>query len=106
MYLIFQTESIYQLDVLNEIIFINLYVLFSEAEYVYRLRKDFVPLRLQREYIPDGWLGILVGTRLYFDIYSEDQLDVQVPRLVKELRDRGKISPTLDQPDHSRCKFD
>ncbi|XP_060568089.1 uncharacterized protein LOC132726752 [Ruditapes philippinarum] len=74
----------------------------TEAEYVYRLRKDFVPLRLQREYIPDGWLGILVGTRLYFDIYSEDQLDVQVPRLVKELRDRGKISPTLDQPDHSR----
>ena len=74
----------------------------SEAEYVYRLRKDFVPLRLQREYIPDGWLGILVGTRLYFDVYSEDQLDVQVPRLIKELRDRGKISPTLDQPDHSK----
>ncbi|XP_053372645.1 uncharacterized protein LOC123560565 [Mercenaria mercenaria] len=71
----------------------------TEAEYVYRLRKDFVPLRLQREYIPDGWLGILVGTRLYFDIYSEDQLDVQVPRLIRELRDRGKISPSLDQPD-------
>ncbi|KAL4228744.1 hypothetical protein ACF0H5_011787 [Mactra antiquata] len=68
----------------------------TEAEYVYRLRKDFVPLRLQREYIPDGWLGILVGTRLYFDIYEEDQLDIQIPRLVRELRNRGKIQ-ALDE---------
>ena len=66
---------------------------FSEAEYVYRLRKDFVPLRLQRDYVPDGWLGIMVGTRLYFDVYTEETIDMQIPRLVKELRDRGKIFP-------------
>ena len=70
-----------------------------EAEYVYRLRKDFVPLRLQCEYIPDGWLGILVGTRLYFDMYSEETFDVQLPKLVKELRERGRISPTGDLTD-------
>ena len=69
------------------------YHVVSEAEYVYRLRKDFVPLRLQEDYVPDGWLGIMVGTRLYFDIYTEEKVDVQIPRLAKELRDRGKISP-------------
>lgn len=67
--------------------------MFTEAEYVYRLRKDFIPLRLQHEYVPDGWLGILVGTRLYFDVYTENLLEAQIPRLVKELRDRGKIAP-------------
>ncbi|WAR05160.1 hypothetical protein MAR_020529 [Mya arenaria] len=66
----------------------------TEAEYVYRLRKDFIPLRLQQEYVPDGWLGILVGTRLYFDVFMDSLLDRQVPRLLRELGDRGRIEHT------------
>ena len=74
----------------------------SEAEYVYRLRKDFVPLRLQQDYLPDGWLGIMIGTRLYFDVHSEEIIDLQIPRLVKELRDRGKINPIFDTVDQGK----
>ncbi|KAH3809763.1 uncharacterized protein LOC127833536 [Dreissena polymorpha] len=72
----------------------------TEAEYVYRLRKDFIPLRVQEGYVADGWLGILAGTRLYFDFYSEPMVDVQIPRLVRELNGRGLINPTMkDLPD-------
>ena len=82
---------------------------FVEAEYVYRLHKDFVPLRLQQDYVPDGWLGIMVGTRLYFDVYSEDIIDRQIPGLVKELGVRGKIShvyDSIEQGKGTRLYFD
>jgi len=59
-------------------------------------------LRLQHDYVPDGWLGILVGTRLYFDVYTEQLLENQIPRLVKELRNRGKISPSEDISEHGK----
>ena len=66
--------------------------LVSESEYIFRLHKDIIPLRLQQGYRPDGWLGILVGSRLYFDLSSEDLLRTNLPKLVKELGIRGKIN--------------
>ncbi|XP_074653238.1 uncharacterized protein LOC141907481 [Tubulanus polymorphus] len=62
----------------------------SEAEYTYRLRKDVIPLRLQTNYDPDGWLGMIVGTRLYFDISDSDLFESAMRGLIKELGDRGK----------------
>ncbi|KAK3585803.1 hypothetical protein CHS0354_010584 [Potamilus streckersoni] len=72
----------------------------SESEYVYRLRKDFIPLRLQPTYTPDGWLGMMVGTRLYFDFSDVSKLDTQLSKLIKELGNRGKIGymDTVDAP--------
>ncbi|KAL3836546.1 hypothetical protein ACJMK2_021970 [Sinanodonta woodiana] len=72
----------------------------SESEYVYRLRKDFIPLRLQPTYTPDGWLGMMVGTRLYFDFSDVNKLDTQLSKLIKELGNRGKIGymDTIDAP--------
>ena len=62
----------------------------TEAEYTYRLRKDIVPFVLQPGYVPDGWLGILVGTRLYFDLSDPTGLDEQLTRAVRELGSRGR----------------
>jgi hypothetical protein len=39
----------------------------SEAEYAYACRKPIVPVKTQSNYRPEGWLGILVGTKLWFD---------------------------------------
>jgi hypothetical protein len=50
-----------------------------------------VPLRLQPGYRPDGWLGILVGSRLYFDFSTDDSAVTNFPKLVKELGNRGKV---------------
>ena len=54
------------------------FTVFAEAEYTYSQRKDIIPLLLQQGYIPDGWLGALVGTRIYFDLTEEETLNVQV----------------------------
>ncbi|ELU04075.1 hypothetical protein CAPTEDRAFT_225602 [Capitella teleta] len=69
----------------------------TEAEYIYRLRKDIVPLLLQTGYDPDGWLGMMVGTKLYFDFSSRDRIGGSIQRLVKELGNRGRLG--VPQPD-------
>ncbi|KAL8570158.1 hypothetical protein ACOMHN_030955 [Nucella lapillus] len=77
----------------------------TESEYIFRLHKDIVPLRLQQGYRPDGWLGILVGSHLYFDFSSDDLARTNLPKVVKELGHRGKVTMafakavTDDEPD-------
>ncbi len=44
----------------------------SEAEYAFNRKKHIVPLKLKTEYTPDGWLGFILGTRLYIDFGRYD----------------------------------
>ncbi|XP_048728503.2 uncharacterized protein LOC125646315 [Ostrea edulis] len=68
----------------------------SEAEYSYKLRKCVVPLRVEPRYVPDGWLGIIIGTRLYFDFTPEKQFDHMMENLIKELGSKGRIFDNID----------
>ena len=70
----------------------------SEAEYAYQLRKDIIPLMMQRKYRGDGWLGMLVGTKLWFDFNSQQSIEPSVTKLIKELGDRGKDVDNTDEP--------
>ncbi|KAJ7387415.1 hypothetical protein OS493_004410 [Desmophyllum pertusum] len=70
----------------------------SEAEYAYQLRKDVIPLMMQRNYKADGWLGMLVGTKLWIDFQSKQVIDLGVGKLVKELAGRGKDIDVTDGP--------
>ncbi|CAF1162273.1 unnamed protein product [Adineta ricciae] len=56
----------------------------SEAEYAHRLKKPFVPILLQAKYKPNGWLGMLLGTRLYVD-FTKSDFDSNYQKLVKEI---------------------
>ena len=62
-----------------------------EAEYTYQLHKDIIPLMMDYKYKPDGWLGIIVGTKFWIDFTERHKVDSNVEKLVKELGSRGKI---------------
>ena len=70
----------------------------SEAEYAYQLRKDIIPLMMQRNYTADGWLGMLVGTKLWIGFQSKQVITSGVGKLIKELGGRGKDLDTTDGP--------
>ena len=70
----------------------------SEAEYAYQLRKDIIPLMMQPKYRGDGWLGMLVGTKLWFDFNSKQSIEPSVTKLIKELGGRGKDVDNTDGP--------
>ncbi|CAF0891184.1 unnamed protein product [Brachionus calyciflorus] len=36
-----------------------------EAEYVVQQKKNFIPLIMQKNYMPDGWLGLILGAKIY-----------------------------------------
>ena len=70
----------------------------SEAEYAYQLRKDIIPLMMQRNYKADGWLGMLVGTKLWIDFQSKHVIEAGARKLIKELGGRGRDVDVTDGP--------
>ena len=62
----------------------------SEAEYAYQLRKDIIPLMMQQNYKPDGWLGMIVGTKLWIDLRNSFNVEAAIGKLKTELGDRGR----------------
>ncbi|XP_041471482.1 uncharacterized protein LOC121420981 [Lytechinus variegatus] len=61
----------------------------TEAEYTYKLRKPVVPLKMQNGYDPNGWLGAMLGTKFYIEMYKLDLVDKNGHLLIRELANRG-----------------
>jgi len=57
-----------------------------EGEYAFRKRKIIIPLMMQSKWEPDGWLGAILGTKLYFRFTSPDQFQSSITGVLKELR--------------------
>ncbi|XP_022095179.1 uncharacterized protein LOC110981688 [Acanthaster planci] len=63
----------------------------TEAEYTYKLQKPIIPLRLQEDYDPDGWLGIMIGAKLYVDMSRANSLGEDFTKLKQQLGGRGRM---------------
>jgi len=66
-----------------------------EAQYAYQQQKDMVPLMMEDGYRPKGWLGMLLGVRLWYGFYgtvleSEEAFVGKVQELCRELGEKGK----------------
>ena len=47
---------------------------------------------MQRHYRADGWLGMLLGSKLYINFDGKFTFEHAYAMLLKELKDRGRIS--------------
>ncbi|KAK6182097.1 hypothetical protein SNE40_009859 [Patella caerulea] len=45
----------------------------AEAEYAFKKKRRIIPILMETDYEPDGWLGIIQGSKLWYD-FSDDQL--------------------------------
>eukprot|EP01048_Picozoa_sp_COSAG05_P019267 COSAG05_NODE_2974_length_2448_cov_2.235419_2_plen_289_part_00 len=66
-----------------------------EAQYAFQQQKDMVPLMMVEGYNARGWLGMMLGVRLWYGFYgtvltSEDEFERKVDELCRELGQRGK----------------
>ena len=67
------------------------------------LSVDMIPLLMQKGYKANGWLGLLLGTRLYYPFYSAESDDEaafenRMDKLVVEIGDRGmRKQPNVPQ---------
>ena len=70
-----------------------------EAQYAHQQQKDMVPLMMVDGYRPNGWLGMLLGVRLWYGFYgsvlaSEAAFEGKVEELCRELGERGLSNAT------------
>ncbi|CAD5118691.1 DgyrCDS7375 [Dimorphilus gyrociliatus] len=57
----------------------------AEAEYMFKLQKPFVPIMTQRGYKPDGWLGILMGSKFYINFDGKFSFSKALEKLLREI---------------------
>ena len=73
----------------------------SEAEYADKLGKSVLFVRCQKCYKPDGWLGFMLGNKLYYDVTGDD---AKFKSVFKQIIDHlNKLNsptntPTVSQP--------
>ncbi|KAK3103675.1 hypothetical protein FSP39_020930 [Pinctada imbricata] len=67
----------------------------AEAEYAFQQKKTIIPLKMELGYKPDGWLGFIIGTKLFFDFSGKYPFEHKVEGLVKEIQSKlNRIVPT------------
>lgn len=79
-----------------------------EAQFASQLGKDVIPLMTQAEYVPSGWLSLLVGTRRWYAFWSGEEeqqtaeteaeqlgFETRVEALVAEIGERGRGAITI-----------
>eukprot|EP00198_Chlamydomonas_reinhardtii_P000418 XP_001689753.1 predicted protein [Chlamydomonas reinhardtii] len=69
----------------------------TEAEYAFQQRKKIVPVLMEADYKPTGWLGALMGTRLYFNMSDPRHIASKMGGLIKELGDAGRVNVTVKE---------
>ena len=72
-----------------------------ECQYAHQKKKAIVPLKLTDGYEADGWLGLLLGTSLWYAFYgetlsSESAFESRVESLARELGARGQRGAVVD----------
>ncbi|CAF3427646.1 unnamed protein product [Rotaria sp. Silwood1] len=68
----------------------------SEAEYAFKRKKNIVPIQMKEDYIPDGWLGFILGTRMYIDFEKYD-FDKAIELLDNEIQLQKKNSKEAEE---------
>ncbi len=58
---------------------------FVEVEYAVKLNKPLIPILMQQKYVPQGWLGISIGTKIYYNLATYS-IEEKYPMMIKEIK--------------------
>lgn len=66
-----------------------------EAEYTLNCKKEFLPLIMSKNYKPDGWLGFMLGSKLYYDFSGKYDIQEKFDELMRAIE--NKVKPSKSQ---------
>ncbi|XP_052086155.1 uncharacterized protein LOC127723543 isoform X2 [Mytilus californianus] len=58
----------------------------AEAEYAFQLKKKVIPLKMEKAYKADGWLGFIIGAKLFYDFSGKYPFEKKVTELINEVQ--------------------
>jgi len=70
----------------------------TEAEYAYKLKKHVVCLMVEDGYQLRGWLGALLGNKLWYNPWGEGKFETGMLDIVKQIKKALNISNALPPP--------
>jgi len=68
----------------------------AEAEYAFQCKRRLLPLIVRQAYRPDGWLGLLLGSRIYID-FGRFEFKEACELLLNEITLQKKNQHTIDK---------
>ncbi|XP_076083083.1 uncharacterized protein LOC143054087 isoform X1 [Mytilus galloprovincialis] len=57
----------------------------AEAEYAFQLKKKIIPLKMEMNYKADGWLGFIIGAKLFYDFSGKYPVEKKTNELIREI---------------------
>ncbi|XP_061191536.1 uncharacterized protein LOC133199678 [Saccostrea echinata] len=72
----------------------------QEAEYANKLQKIIIPLKMQRDYEPRGWLGMILGEKLFFEFSGKYPFDQKAKELLTEILFHLQNPPEMMLPEN------
>eukprot|EP01043_Picozoa_sp_COSAG02_P041045 COSAG02_NODE_3373_length_6852_cov_3.840071_1_plen_328_part_00 len=72
-----------------------------ELNYGCSAEVDMVPLLMQQGYKPKGWLGLILGTRMYYQFFAaavntDEKFMQQMDALTREIGERGQVKAKVE----------
>ncbi|XP_072048469.1 uncharacterized protein [Amphiura filiformis] len=73
----------------------------QEAKYANKKKKTIIPLLVENDFKPEGWLDILIETELYYRLCSDEELEENLVKLKSAIGKRGLgVDPGENAGDH------
>ncbi len=67
----------------------------SEAEYAYARQQHIIPLVMEKQYRPDGWLGFICASKMYVD-FTKTDFEQAFQKLISQIQlHNRRISSTM-----------
>lgn len=67
----------------------------KEAEYAETRDKIIIPCKMEKDFVANGWLGILLGTKVYFEFSGKYPFDDKMEELLREIK--NFLKPKTDE---------
>ena len=73
----------------------------SEATYAYKQKKKLVFAKMQPDFEPKGWLGLILGAEIYYQLFDEEEFKKQFPKMMSYMNSN---EPLVSNTDHSQAQ--
>ena len=62
-----------------------------EAMYAFELRKNIIPIVVEKDYVAAGWLGALIAGKMRYDCSDQSKLNQVLPHILTEIQPNSQM---------------